>query len=110
MGFLDRLFGNDRERAATQYAGHESASEKAARKRREGHRRNTSKAARQGQAWEDRDRARDGRATQRDQAGRFAFGEALIDFTRTYLGSRLGPMRGVDGNIHRGRPNRVQRS
>ena len=40
----------------------------------------------------------------RDQAGRFAFGESLIDFFRTYLGSRLGPMRGRDGNIHRGRP------
>ncbi|MGW5477672.1 hypothetical protein [Streptomyces sp. NPDC004008] len=38
MGFLDRLLGNDRERAATQYAGRESASETAARKRREGHR------------------------------------------------------------------------
>ena len=41
----------------------------------------------------------------RDQAGRFAFGEDLLDVTRTYLGSRLGPMRGRDGNIHRGRPN-----
>src|SRR5438552_7853061 len=40
----------------------------------------------------------------RDQAGRFAFGEPLVDVTRTYLGSRLGPMRGRDGNIHRGRP------
>src|SRR5213595_1167483 len=40
----------------------------------------------------------------RDQAGRFAFGEPLIDVTRTYLGSRLGPMRGRDGNIHRGHP------
>lgn len=40
----------------------------------------------------------------RDQAGRFAFGESLLDFFRTYLGSRLGPMRGRDGNIHRGRP------
>ena len=40
----------------------------------------------------------------RDQAGRLAFGENLLDFTRTYLGSRLGPMRGRDGNIHRGRP------
>src|SRR5437762_6631891 len=40
----------------------------------------------------------------RDQAGRSAFGEALIDVTRTYLGSRLGPMRGRDGNIHRGHP------
>src|SRR5213595_1140329 len=40
----------------------------------------------------------------RDQTGRSAFGEPLIDVTRTYLGSRLGPMRGRDGNIHRGHP------
>jgi pyruvate dehydrogenase E1 component alpha subunit/2-oxoisovalerate dehydrogenase E1 component alpha subunit len=40
----------------------------------------------------------------RDQAGRSAFGEPLLDVMRTYLGSRLGPMRGRDGNIHRGRP------
>src|SRR5213080_4447034 len=40
----------------------------------------------------------------RDQAGRSAFGEPLIDVTRTYLGSRQGPMRGRDGNIHRGKP------
>jgi len=40
----------------------------------------------------------------RDQAGRSAFGEPLIDVTRTYLGSPLGPMRGRDGNIHRGHP------
>src|SRR5437899_837517 len=40
----------------------------------------------------------------RDQAGRSAFGESLLDVTRTYLGSRQGPMRGRDGNIHRGRP------
>jgi pyruvate dehydrogenase E1 component alpha subunit/2-oxoisovalerate dehydrogenase E1 component alpha subunit len=40
----------------------------------------------------------------RDQAGRLAFGEALLDCTRTYMGSRLGPMRGRDGNVHRGRP------
>src|SRR5256885_7704270 len=40
----------------------------------------------------------------RDQAGRSAFGEPLIDVVRTYLGSRKGPMRGRDGNIHRGRP------
>ena len=40
----------------------------------------------------------------RDQAGRTAFGEPLIDCTRTYLGSVEGPMRGRDGNIHRGRP------
>ncbi len=44
----------------------------------------------------------------RDQAGRFAFGEAVLDFTRTYIGSRLGPMRGRDGNIHRGRPQAGQ--
>ena len=40
----------------------------------------------------------------RDQAGRLAFGESLLDCTRTYLGSSLGPMRGRDGNVHRGRP------
>lgn len=40
----------------------------------------------------------------RDQAGRLAFGETLLDATRTYLGSPLGPMRGRDGNVHRGRP------
>ena len=40
----------------------------------------------------------------RDQAGRSAFGERLLDVTRTYLGSRQGPMRGRDGNIHRGKP------
>src|SRR5579859_3377725 len=40
----------------------------------------------------------------RDTAGRLAFGEQLIDPVRTYLGSPLGPMRGRDGNVHRGRP------
>lgn len=40
----------------------------------------------------------------RDQAGRGAFGESLLDAARTYLGSVKGPMRGRDGNIHRGRP------
>jgi pyruvate dehydrogenase E1 component alpha subunit/2-oxoisovalerate dehydrogenase E1 component alpha subunit len=40
----------------------------------------------------------------RDQAGRTAFGEPLLDCTRTYLGSVEGPMKGRDGNIHRGRP------
>ncbi len=38
----------------------------------------------------------------RDQAGRAAGGEPLLNATRTYLGSRQGPMRGRDGNIHRG--------
>ena len=40
----------------------------------------------------------------RDLAGRLAFGEPVIDAMRTYLGSALGPMRGRDGNVHRGRP------
>src|SRR5438874_13558317 len=40
----------------------------------------------------------------RDQAGRLAFGEPILDAVRTYLGSTLGPMRGRDGNVHRGRP------
>lgn len=40
----------------------------------------------------------------RDGAGRLAFGEPVIDAVRTYLGSSLGPMRGRDGNVHRGRP------
>lgn len=40
----------------------------------------------------------------RDQAGRLAFGESILDAVRTYLGSSLGPMRGRDGNVHRGRP------
>src|SRR3954465_7997797 len=44
----------------------------------------------------------------RDQAGRSAFGEPLIDVVRTYLGSVNGPMRGRDGNIHRGRPRENQ--
>jgi acetoin:2,6-dichlorophenolindophenol oxidoreductase subunit alpha len=44
----------------------------------------------------------------RDQAGRSAFGEPIIDVARTYLGSRQGPMRGRDGNIHRGRPKENQ--
>jgi acetoin:2,6-dichlorophenolindophenol oxidoreductase subunit alpha len=28
----------------------------------------------------------------------------VLDAVRTYLGSALGPMRGRDGNVHRGRP------
>ena len=40
----------------------------------------------------------------RDQAGRMAFGDTALDTLRTYLGSAKGPMRGRDGNIHRGRP------
>src|SRR6195256_212692 len=44
----------------------------------------------------------------RDQAGRSAFGEPLVDVARTYLGSRQGPMRGRDGNIYRGNPKTGQ--
>lgn len=40
----------------------------------------------------------------RDQAGRLAFGDTILDTLRTYLGSSLGSMKGRDGNIHRGRP------
>ncbi len=40
----------------------------------------------------------------RDQAGRTAFGEPILDATRTYLGAATGPMHGKDGNVHRGRP------
>lgn len=40
----------------------------------------------------------------RDQAGRMAFGDTILDALRTHLGSSLGSMRGRDGNIHRGRP------
>jgi TPP-dependent pyruvate/acetoin dehydrogenase alpha subunit len=40
----------------------------------------------------------------RDSAGRLAFGETLQDSLQTCLGSALGPMRGRDGNVHRGNP------
>ncbi|MBT44265.1 MAG: pyruvate dehydrogenase [Deltaproteobacteria bacterium] len=40
----------------------------------------------------------------RDQGGRTAFGEPMLDATRSYLGSIKGPSRGRDGNIHRGHP------
>src|SRR5580658_10182645 len=40
----------------------------------------------------------------RDAAGRLAFGETIVDAVRNYLGSALGPMRGRDGNVHRGKP------
>jgi TPP-dependent pyruvate/acetoin dehydrogenase alpha subunit len=38
----------------------------------------------------------------RDQAGRLAFGETLLDVARTLLMKATGPMRGRDGNVHRG--------
>src|ERR1700679_2055132 len=40
----------------------------------------------------------------RDSAGRLAFGETILDALQTCLGSALGPMRGRDGNVHRGDP------
>ncbi|HUF62956.1 MAG TPA: thiamine pyrophosphate-dependent dehydrogenase E1 component subunit alpha [Verrucomicrobiales bacterium] len=40
----------------------------------------------------------------RDTAGRLAFGQPVLDYARTYVGSALGPMRGRDGNVHHGRP------
>ena len=46
----------------------------------------------------------------RDQAGRLAFGEPILDAVRNYLGSSLGPMRGREGNVHRGRPQQGQLS
>ncbi|MFK0140688.1 hypothetical protein [Streptomyces murinus] len=59
MSFLDRLLGNDHQRAE-KYAGRESASDRAARKRRESHHRGgAQQAARAGQAWESRDRDQD---------------------------------------------------
>lgn len=44
----------------------------------------------------------------RDLAGRLAAGEVIIDVVRTHLGRRTGPMRGRDGNIHRGNLERGQ--
>ena len=40
----------------------------------------------------------------RDLAGRLAFGETILDVVRTFLGSVQGPMKGRDGNVHRGIP------
>jgi len=40
----------------------------------------------------------------RDTAGRLAFGETVLEALQTSLGSALGPMRGRDGNVHRGNP------
>jgi hypothetical protein len=59
MGWFTRR--SDSELATTRYAGRESATEQAARHRRQGHRRNTGRAAAQGQAWEDRDRQQERR-------------------------------------------------
>jgi hypothetical protein len=57
MGFLSWLGGgNDRELAATRYAGRESATDRATRVGRERRIRSATKAARKGQQWEDADR------------------------------------------------------
>lgn len=58
MGWLDRVLGNDHERAARYDAP--SASETAAAKRRTSYwKSGVARAAREGQAWEDRDRQQD---------------------------------------------------
>ena len=41
----------------------------------------------------------------RDQAGRLAFGEPLVDIFRNHFGAKTGATQGRDGNVHRGRPN-----
>ena len=40
----------------------------------------------------------------REQAGRCAWGESVLESARCYLGSEAGCMRGRDGNIHWGKP------
>lgn len=55
MGLFSWLApGNDRELAATQYAGRESATDRAARRRREDHHKNLTSNARKQQAREDK--------------------------------------------------------
>ncbi|WP_327671856.1 MULTISPECIES: hypothetical protein [unclassified Streptomyces] len=56
---------SDADLAATKYEGCESATDKAARGRREGHRRHVPDAAAKGQAWEDKDRAAERRGRDR---------------------------------------------
>ena len=61
MGFFDRLFGNDHERAEAHYSGRESASDRASRKRRDNHRsKGIRRAADAGDKWEQKDRRRFG--------------------------------------------------
>lgn len=40
----------------------------------------------------------------REQAGRCAWGDTVLDSARSYLGSVEGVMRGRDGNVHWGKP------
>ncbi|WP_336052138.1 hypothetical protein [Streptomyces sp. CA2R101] len=58
------FFGKDQRVAYTPYGGRESASDRAARRRRsQGHHRSAAAADRQGQAWEDAERARQDRGS-----------------------------------------------
>lgn len=41
----------------------------------------------------------------REQAGRCAWGDSVIEGARSYFGSSLGPSAGKDGNVHWGFPN-----
>lgn len=61
MGIFSWLIpGNDHQLAETRYAGRESATDRAARKRREKHHSGSAtKAARQGQNWDTKDRKQD---------------------------------------------------
>ncbi|MFJ8054935.1 hypothetical protein [Streptomyces sp. NPDC096142] len=52
--------GNDAELARTQYAGRESATDRANRKDRERRSSRATRAARRGQAWDAKDRKQDG--------------------------------------------------
>lgn len=58
---IDSLIGGHDHELAERYADQESATERASRKRREGHRLQIPEAARRGQTWEDADRARERR-------------------------------------------------
>lgn len=40
----------------------------------------------------------------REQAGRCAWGDSVLESARAYFGSRAGLMRGRDGNVHWGKP------
>lgn len=61
MGLLSWLVGgNDRQLAETQYSGRESASARAARKRRQDRSRSVAKAAAAAERWEQKDRRRFG--------------------------------------------------
>lgn len=59
MSFLDRLFGDDHQRAQ-RYTDRESASDRAARARRARRARDIAKHARKAEQWEQQDRRRFG--------------------------------------------------